>query len=290
MLSTPSSHAALLHRVSARSTSLASCHPLTLLRTLMRHHDLLWQLMRRDIAARYRGAYLGRIWAFAVPILTLAVYTVVFGTIFQRPASLEDGVGAYALSLFCGFLPWWLFAETAGSAPQLILGRQSFVKKLNFPLEVLPVVHVGVSLFNSLAALAIFLVALAVEGVPFHATLLWLPLLYAILALWALGATYLLSAVGVFLRDLGHAVGVLLQLWFFATPIVYSLDMVPPRLIFWLRLNPMTGVVDAFRQVAYYGHAPDLYILGILAGLGLTLMWLGYLMFMLTRRVFADVI
>lgn len=280
---------ASIRRISSHDASPLANNPLALLRTMLAYRDLLRQLLRRDIAARYRGAYLGRVWAFAVPVLTLAVYTVVFGVIFKPPTHTE-GVGAYALSLFCGFVPWWLFAETTGGAATLILARPSFVQKMSFPLELLPVVHFGVSLFNSLAALGILLLALVVEGVPLHATLLWLPVLYVPLALLTLGVTFLLAAGGVFFRDLHHGVGVLLQLWFFATPIVYTLNMVPPRLRFWLQLNPMTGIVEAFRQAAYYGNAPDLWFLGAGTGLGVVLLSLGYWVFMQSRRAFADVI
>lgn len=290
MLSTPRAPGAVpVRQISCRDDTSGTRHPLSLPRSLCRHRDLLVQLLRRDIAARYRGAYLGQIWAFAIPILTLAVYTVVFGTIFKAPAS-KGGVGAYALSLFCGFVPWWLFAEVTGGAPTLILGRPNFVQKMAFPLELLPVVQLGVALFNSLAALVILLVALVVEGVPLRITLLWLPALYVPLGLWTLGTAFFLSAAGVFLRDLNHAVSVFLQLWFFATPIVYTVDMVPPALRFWLKFNPMTGIVDAFRQAAYQGQEPDLGILALLTGLGLLVLWLGYVTFMRSRRAFADVL
>ncbi len=277
-----------IRRVSAHGDSLLADHPLALMRTLLSRRDLLLQLLRRDTAARYRGTCLGGVWALVTPLLVLAVYTLVFGVIYQA-SRFNGGVGDYALTLFCGFVPWWLFAEVVGGAPSLILSRPSFVQKMSFPLEMLPVVHLGVSLFNSLAALVILFGALAVKGVPYHPTLLWLPVLYVPLCLWALAFAFVLSGAGVFLRDLHHAVGVVLQLWFFATPIVYQMDIVPMRLRPWLRCNPMTEIVEFFRQAIYFGQAPDVVSLGIVTGLGFCLMWLGYMVFMQARRAFADV-
>jgi len=161
---------------------------------------------------------------------------------------------------------------------------------MNFPLETLPIVQLGVSLFNSLAALVILLVAMGFAGVPYRPTLLWLPVLYLPLCLWTLGMAFILSALGVFLRDLPHVVGVVLQLWFFGTPIVYQMDMVPPSLRFWLRCNPMTDIVEFFRQVVYLGQSPDPLSYGILTVLGFCLLWFGYLVFMQSRGAFADVL
>lgn len=275
--------------VSSRRDTTLTHNPATLLHTLVARRDLFRQLLRRDIAARYRGTCLGWLWVLATPLLVLGVYTFVFGVIYQA-SRFSGGVGDYALMLFCGFVPWWLFAEVTGGSPTLIQARPSFVKKMCFPLEILPVVHLGVSLFNSVAALAILLGALAVKGAPFHPTLLWIPILYVPLCLWSLGGAFLLSALGVFLRDMHHAVGVALQLLFFATPIVYQLDMVPPQWRFLLRCNPMTEIVEAFRRVIYFGQAPEMVSLSIVTALGVCLLWAGYLVFMQARRAFADVL
>ena len=164
-LASQNRNSAHIRCISARGDSLLASHPLALLRTLMARRDLLLQLLRRDTAARYRGTCLGGVWALVTPLLVLAVYTLVFGVIYQT-SRFNGGVGDYALTLFCGFVPWWLFAEVVGGAPALILSRPSFVQKMSFPLEMLPVVHLGVSLFNSLAALVILFGALAVKGVP----------------------------------------------------------------------------------------------------------------------------
>jgi lipopolysaccharide transport system permease protein len=279
---------AYIRRVSVHDYNPLASHPLALLRTLVLCRDLLLQLLRRDTAARYRGTWLGCVWALATPLLVLAVYTFVFGVIYQA-SRFNGGVGDYSIILFCAFVPWWLFADLLGGAPSLILSRPSFVTKMSFPLEILPVVQLGVSLFNSLAALIILFGALALKGVPYHSTLFWIPVLYIPLCLWALGFVYVLSALGVFFRDLHHIVGVGLQLWFFATPIVYQMDIVPSRLRPWLRCNPMTEIVELFRQAIYFGQAPDISSLGIVTGLGFGLLWLGYMLFMQARRGFADV-
>lgn len=258
---------------------------------LWRNRDLFLQLTRREILGRYRGSLLGWGWTFLQPLAMLSVYTFVFSQVFKaRWGTLESsGPLGFAVNLFAGLIVFNLAGECITRAPGLVLAQPNYVKKVVFPLEVLASVAVGTALFHALTSLVILVLfeLLAFGRLPL--TFLWLPLTWLPLILGALACTWLLSALGVFLRDLGQVVGVLMSMLMFLSPIFYPLSALPPRWQPLLMLNPLAQVIEATRRITVEGLAPPVayLLLGTLGGLVLCEM--SYRLFMRSKRAFADV-
>lgn len=284
------SPSAEVRMISADTTS-GSSSLRTLCRTLYTYRDMCWQLIKRDTAARYKDTFLGLIWPFFQPLITLLVYVFVFGAIFKAPwRGGQEGVAGYALVLFCGFAPWLFFAEVIGNASSIILSRPSFVKKMLFPLEVLPVITVVTALGYAIPPLCILLIGCIVQGVSLSFSLVTLPLLYLPLCLLCLSGAYFLAALGIFVRDVQQIVTAFLQILFFATPIIYPLSTVPAPYKTLIMLNPLSSVVELFRGVILYGQWPDWNIWFMLMAVSIIVLWCGYQLFMRMRKGFADVI
>lgn len=222
---------------------------------LMRHHlFLLKELVKRDVQSRYAGSWLGLLWSFVQPLWMLLLYTFVFSAVLKIP--LPDGLRTdnFAAFLFCGLLPWMAIQEGVSRASTAVTDNAALVKKLRFPAEILILSVVMAALIHEAIAGAIFLVALAVTG-----DLAWqgLPLLLLALPLQValtLGLGLLLGSVHVFFRDIAQVLGMVLTGWFYLTPIVYPLDMVPERLQPWIAWNPLTSLVELYRQALLGGR------------------------------------
>lgn len=240
---------------------------------------------------RYRGSLLGWSWSFLQPLLMLMVYTFVFSQVFQsRWGSLEDqGPLAFAVNLFAGLIVFNLFAECANRAPTLVLAHPNYVKKVIFPLEILAAVAVGSAAFHALTSLVILLVfeVAAFQALPL--SFLWLPVIWLPLIMGCLGITWLLSSLGVFLRDIGQVVQVAVSMLMFLSPIFFPVSAMPPRWQPLLLLNPLAQVIEQTRRVAIEGLAPEprYVVLGIV--LGVLAAELGLRLFQKAQRAFADV-
>jgi lipopolysaccharide transport system permease protein len=280
--------------ISPRPGRLAEhLNPVALIRRLWQHRNLIAQFVARDVQGRYRGSVLGIFWSFLSPLMLLAVYTFVFGMVFRarwsasrQPASL----GEFALVLFCGLVPFSLFSDCIGRASALVVAVPNYVRKVVFPLEILPVSVVGSALFHALISLAVLVAAsLVVHGtVPY--TLALLPLIALPLVLLTLGVTWFLASLGVFVRDVQYLIALFLQILLFMTPIFYPVEAVPPSLQVVLQCNPLASVVENFRRVVLWGQAPDwqpLVSWSLVCGAATLL---GYGWFMKTKRAFADVL
>jgi lipopolysaccharide transport system permease protein len=279
-------------RVTAASQSVArGLDPLALGRYLWDHRHLIWQLTRREIEGRYRGSFLGIFWSFVSPLMHLVIYTFVGGVVLKIrwPGSRTGGLGDFALMLFAGLIAYNVFSECVSRSAGLIVAVPSYVKKVVFPLEVLPVSVLGSALFHGLVSLmALFAFDLVHRGV-LSWTVTLLPFAILPLALLSLGLSWFLASVGVFFRDLGYAVPLLLQVAFFATPIMYPAEIVPARFRIVLRLNPLAWTVENFRTLIFRGQLPDWAGLSAWTATAAVVMLLGYAWFRKTRRAFADV-
>jgi lipopolysaccharide transport system permease protein len=259
---------------------------------LWRHRHLLAQLVRRDIAGRYRGSLLGMLWSFVNPLLTLAIYTFAFGVVFRAKWSggRSDSLLEFAVMLFAGLIVFTIFAECATRAPGIVLAHPGYVKKVVFPLELLPVAVLGSALFHAAASLAILVPGVALAYGEVHWTVLLFPLVVAPVALASLGAGWLLASLGVFIRDIGQAIGMAVSALLFLSPVFFPLAALPAALRPWMALNPLAFPIEQARQVLVLGGLPDWGGLAVYTAAGLALAALGYGWFRRTRPAFADVL
>ena len=260
-------------------------------RTVVRQRHLLWQLTRREVAARYRGSVLGFLWSFLIPALMLAVYTFVFSVAFQPrwPGAITSRM-EFALILFSGIVVFTSFIEPINRAPTLIVSQPNYVKKIVFPLEILPCVALGAALFNALVGFGILILAAALlrGALPWTAALV--PLALLPLVPLCLGLSWLLAALGVFLRDISPLVTVLSQVLMFVTPIFYPLAAIPQPYRRIVALNPLALTVEQVRALLFYGRGPDWASFAVCLGVGLAVGWLGLTFFQRTRSGFANVL
>ncbi len=247
------------------------------------YREMIFSLVRRDLRGRYKGTVLGFLWTFVNPLLQLLVYTLVFSYI------LRMGIDSYYIFLIVALVPWIFFSGTINGGCEVILGASNMVKKIYFPREVLPLAYTLSSFVNMLFS---FIVVFAIllfsgQGINFVA-LLYLPLIMLIEFILALGMALLFSAMTVYLRDLQHILGIVMMAWQFLTPIMYSEDMVPENLRGVWRLNPMTSVITAYRDILYYKQVPHINTLTEAAVLGILLLVIGELVFRRLQRNFAE--
>lgn len=268
-----------------------SISPLGMVSGLWSNRNLITTLVKREVIGRYRGSLLGILWSFFNPLFMLAVYTFVFSVIFQaRWNTKSDSKTEFALILFAGLIVFNLFAECVNKAPGLILSNVNYVKKVVFPLEILPIVALGSATFHAVISWSVWLFAyLILFGIP-HSTFLLLPLVSIPLLLLIMGLMWWLASLGVYLRDVSQFVGIFVTVLMFLSPIFYPASALPEYFRDFLFLNPLTTIVEQVREVTYWGKLPDFMILGTLIIVGLTIAWLGFVWFQKTRKGFADVI
>lgn len=255
-----------------------------------RRRELLATFARIEFVSRHHGTQLGALWSLVTPLATLAVYTFVFAVIFKPSwtSGAGGGVAGYALTLFTGLTAFEVFSGSVNRAPRLLSENVNFIKKVQFPLEILPVGSLAAAALESLASL--LLVAAGV--LAFQGSLSWMallaPLAYLPLCMFTLGVCWFLAPVGVVLKDLGNLAGVAVQLYFFATPILYPLAAVPEPFRQLLALNPLHPVVDHLRRTLIWSQAPDWTALAAATLFSALVMLAGYAFFMGVKRLFAD--
>ncbi|MGF6113678.1 ABC transporter permease [Pseudomonas frederiksbergensis] len=265
--------------------------PASLVKSLWQNRQLIAQMTTREVVGRYRGSVMGLAWSFFNPILMLAVYTFVFSEIFKaRWVGMDPGKGGFAILLFVGMIVHGLFAECANRAPSLILTNGNYVKKVVFPLEILPVITLGSALFHSSISLLVLLIAQVILTHTMQWTALLFPLILVPLLLATLGFSWFLASLGVFLRDVGHVIAVLTTVLLFLSPVLYPVAALPEVYQPWLRLNPLTYIIEESRNVLLFGHLPQWGSLGIAMIIGSLIAVTGFWFFQKTRKGFADVL
>ncbi len=263
--------------------------PAEVLGSFWRNRELIGQLVRRDVIGRYRGSFMGVFWSFVHPLLMLAVYTIVLGHFLKTRWAGSGNDLEFSLILFSGLILFNFFSECLSRAPQLVLANPNYVKKIVFPLEILPWVAVGSALFHtavSLLAWGVFY--LLIHGLP-HWTIVYVPLLLLPLAMISLGCSWLISAAGVYVRDIGQVMSVVVQALMFLSPLFYTVESVAPGFRKVLMANPLTYVIEQARAVMIAGIAPGAFGLLIYWLVSLVVAWLGLVWFQHTRDGFADV-
>lgn len=267
-------------------------NPVRIVAHLWKYRDLIRQLTWREVVGRYKGSFIGLGWSFIQPLIMLFVYTFVFSVIFKARWGVEsdEGKAAFALALFMGLITFSIFSEVANSAPSLVLGNANYVKKVVFPLEILPFVRLLSALINAVFSLGVLFVGILIFNHFIHWTALLLPLIWLPMMMFTLGCGYFLASLGVFVRDMGAVIGVLTTMLFFLTPIFYPISAVPEPFRIFCRINPIAIFVEDARRVVLWGLFPDWpwFFFGMV--LSVAVLIIGFVWFMKSKKAFADVI
>ncbi len=260
------------------------------LKQLWPHRGLTIALTRRDIEARYRGSFGGGLWTFLHPLLLMLTYYFVFGLVLQSRFPGDPSREGFVLYFLAGMLPWLAMSETWGRSPALIPEHATLIKKVIFPVEILPMVRTLAALVTQAAGLVIFLALLLITRGHIPASALWLPVLIVPQLMLTLGVSYILAALGAFVRDLAQIMGFLLTLVFFLTPICYPDASLPAFALPVLGKNPVYVLVRGYRAVLLEGHAPEFAALWKLWLLSAVVLIAGRKWFHSLRRSFADLL
>jgi len=272
----------------AQPTSFAA-----LARSLWRNRQLIVQMTKREVVGRYKGSAMGIAWSFFNPVFMLTVYTFVFSEIFKSrwgDIGGDDSKAQFAVLLFVGMIVLGLFSEVLNRAPGLILSNVNYVKKVVFPIEILPVVALGAALFHCLISLGVLLAAFALFNGYLHWTVIFTPLVLLPLVIITLGLAWILASLGVFLRDVGQTISLVTTLLMFLSPVFYPVTAVPERFRPFIMANPLTFIIEQAREVLIGGRLPNWLGLGVYTLAATAVAWLGYAWFQKTRKGFADVL
>lgn len=266
--------------------------PFAFVSDLWRHRELLWQFTLRNVALRHKGSHLGLIWSVLNPLLMLALYVSVFGFIFKgkfntnTPESHMD----YGLAMFLSLTLFQLFAEVLGVAPSVIITNPNFVKKVVFPLEILPAANVGASLFHSLLSMGLVLIGVVTVGPGFSWGILWLPVILLPLLLLLLGIAWFVSAIGVFFRDVSQVIGFITIALMYASAVFFPSTILPPAAWAIMRFNPLLLAIEMARGAVMWHQPVNLTHLGYLSLVGFAACVIGHWCFRRISPAFADVL
>jgi lipopolysaccharide transport system permease protein len=222
-------------------------------RKILGSRHLLYSLARREYQLRYRQSFAGLGWAIIIPLITLVVGNILFHQTFK----VDTGGVNYAVFTLAGLVPWSFFSGSLTTGSGSIVTNRQLVTKLPFPRAVLPLADISTSLIDMGVALVLFVVVAMILGSGLPLTALWLPLLLLIEVVFVVGIVFFITSLNVFARDIRLGVPIVVQLWLFLTPVMYPLSKIPPDLRRLFRLNPMTGIVESFRDVLVVGEAPN---------------------------------
>lgn len=254
-------------------------------RELWAYRELLWVLTARDIKVRYKQTVLGAAWAIVRPVLTMLIFSVVFGTLAKMPS---DGF-PYPVFVYAALLPWTFFATAISTSGQSLVGSTNLVSKVYFPRLIIPLSSIGAGLIDLAISTGILLLMMLWYGVGWSVNLLAAPVLLMAVIFIALGVGTLLSALTVAYRDFTHLTPFIVQIWMYITPVIFPVSLVPERWQWLLYLNPMTGLIEGFRS-AFLGKAFDMQGLGISFAMAVVIFVIGVTYFEKVERRFADII
>jgi ABC-2 type transport system permease protein len=253
-----------------------------LFKDLYSYRELLKNNIKKEIRGKYKGAWLGVLWSYLNPLLMLVVYSLVFSTI------MKIEIPNYTMFLFTALIPWTFFTSTISQGSFSIISNGNILKKVFFPREIIPISVVTSNCINFLISFVIMFVFIAISGLGFSVYLIFLPLIILIQYILLLGIILITSSITVYFRDLEHIINVLLMLLFYGTPIVYSMEMVPDNMKGLLLLNPMTSIVNVYRDVLFYQRMPDFFYTMIMLVISILILVSGIYIFNRLQRNFAE--
>jgi len=265
---------------------------IALSRSFWRNRQLILQMTRREVVGRYKGSLFGLAWSFFNPLFMLAVYTFVFSVIFKSHWGTGDAESKtqYALVLFVGLIVHGLFAEVLTRAPTLVLSNVNYVKKVVFPLEILPIIAMGAAIFHAMVSMIVLISAFALFNGFVYPTALFLPIILLPFIVLTMGLAWLFASLGVFLRDVSQSIGMMMTILFFLSPVIYPVTSVPEKLRPWLQVNPLTFAIEQTRDIVIWGKFPDWSGFGLYSSIAICVAWGGFGWFQKTRKGFSDVL
>lgn len=266
--------------------------PVDLAKSLWSNRQLIVQMTKREVVGRYRGSAMGLAWSFFNPVLMLTVYTFVFSVVFKARwgVGVEESKADFAVILFAGMIIYNLFSEVINHSPSLILANVNFVKKIIFPLEILPVISMLAALFHMVISLLVLLFAFLLVNGYLPWTIIFIPLVLMPFVILILGMAWILASLGVFLRDVGQTIGIVTTIMMFLSPVFYPVSSLPEAFQPWIIINPLTFIIEQARGIVIYGQTPNFIGLGLYTLIANFIAWLGYAWFQKTRKGFADVL
>lgn len=264
-----------------------------LLNLIREHRNLIKQLTKREFELKYKGSFLGGIWSFITPLVMLAVYTFIFSVVFKARWGIEqsDNKFEFAMIIFSGLIIYNIFNETVSKSTTIILSNVNYVKKVIFPLDILPLTTLLSSLINAFFNIVVLVVGIMVFVPDWNIMWIFISLIYLLpISLFSLGFAYIVASIGVYIRDLAYTVGVLLNILFYVTPIFYPISLVPKFMHPIMNLNPLTYVIEGYRKAVFAGEFPNWGSFLIFTLCGYIFMLLSVWLFRKLKRGFADVI
>lgn len=266
-------------------------NPCAMMINLWTHRSLIVQLTKSEVLKRYKGSYLGMLWSLLNPLLMLGIYTFVFSNVLHaRWGDRVANTGEFAILLYCGLNVFTILSESITRSPALIAANANYVKKVIFPLEILPLTVVGSSIINGTLGFVVLLVGILLIHGSIPLTFLLLPVILIPFLLIVLGMCWVLSSLGVYVKDIENVVGFFTTGLLFLSPIFYSITSIPSQIRLLFNLNPLTYVVEDVRKVLIWGQFPDWHVLLWLYAVSIIIAVLGYAWFQKTREGFADII
>ena len=268
-----------------------SISPLQIFAVFWEYKDLFLQLTKRDIIGRYRGSILGILWSVFNPLLLLSVYTFVFGVIFKSSwEGNSENIFDFALILYTGLIVYFIFIDVVNRAPSLIVNNSIYVKKVVFPLHILPWVTAGSMIFHTCMNLAVLFVFYFLVNFYLNWTIIFLPIILIPFILLSVGISWFLSSLGVYVKDTTHVIGILVMVLLFISPIFYPMSSLPESIRDFILLNPLSFIIEEARSVIIWGELPNWYGLSIYYLVSFIVAWLGFISFQKMKKGFADVI
>ena len=253
-----------------------------MLKNLYDYKELLKSNVKKEIRGKYKGSFLGVLWSFVNPLLTTLVYAIVFPFILR---STQDN---YVTFLIIGILPWNYFVTSVNQGTTTVLLNGGIIKKVYFPREILPISIIGSNLVNFLISCLIIFIFLACSGIGFSWYILFLPLIILVQTVLQMGIVFITSAINVYVRDAEYIINFLLNMLFYATPILYSASLFPAKFSWILNLNPMTVIINCYRDVLYYQSFPHLKSLLVVLAASIVLLLIGIKVFKKLEKGFAE--
>lgn len=246
------------------------------------YRQLLKSNISKEVRGKYKGSFLGVLWSFVNPLLMTLVYAIVF------PFLLKSSQPHYTTFIVIAIIPWTWFTYTIMSGTNTFLVNAGIIKKVYFPREILPISIVTSGLINYLISCIIIGIFLLFSGIGFSVYILYLPLIVLIQYMLQLGIIFITSSIDVYIRDAEYIINFIVQMVFYATPVLYSIDMFPEKFRWILRLNPLATIIESYRNIFYYKTNPDFKMLGITFIVSFIILIVGYAIFQKLKKGFAE--